>query len=674
MGKENADKTATEAQAWYNSQSVESVTAAMKDNKLLPQDNPVFIATVQHLYGRNSMQSAMDQMQQQVSTGELQFKTPDELRNYAVEQRNKALEPYAGNEYITAGYDKSFNANLDQIAGIWSTKKGQETVANGQAQATMALNTQAQSILNPSNTLSPGESISTWMDQYKLLRNTGVLQDPKQQREALYDNALTFANAGRQDLVDSLMSYQVDNGLNVRALLGNDKAEALLNHSRTVSEQMSRKAQAAAIADTQASAQADITQTITTKLSSGLGASIPPTYTTVGSDGELKLEKTDKLIQMQAQADTQGMDLPQQIQYYSNNSVDNELWSNMLATGVDNLYTVGVSADGKNIGQLSDAGQQAFALFRELRAINPAYAQKIAKGDKTYERLQTMDDLVNIGFARDANEAASLVNGEAKITPQDYANIQTRVAVATDNLTSTFFPWNRNSDQNITALNGQVRRLAQAIMVNGRAKDADEAVQIASDHVKLSALQFNGATYTKDQMPMFPLGDPPEYWMEKYGEKVVDETLKKNPETARMSYTDLFWMPQPGGEFNLIKPGSGQPVVDEHNFPITFRKEDIVKFSRDESAKGTDEHAVEMSYRMFKKRLEGEWNIRNPSSGIITDTSAAFEMARRSSAIPTLDQYKNLRGQKTIYRGQEVPVQTLPLPQLNEWMKKHGSK
>jgi len=81
------------------------------------QGNPLFVGTVNNLYGQNVMQEHMRETEARISTGELTFKSSEELDQYLVKQRNDLLALYPDNKFISTGYDKQFNAYRSQVKG-----------------------------------------------------------------------------------------------------------------------------------------------------------------------------------------------------------------------------------------------------------------------------------------------------------------------------------------------------------------------------------------------------------------------------------------------------------------------------------------------------------------------------------------------------------------------------
>lgn len=655
------DSTKKDAEAYFNSKTVGEIGKAMKDGTLLPQNNPLYVGTIHNLYGQNMLQQHMRDTEAGIQSGNLHFNSQEELDAYIVKQRNDLLSEHPENKFLQAGYDKQFNAYRTQVLGKYAETSAKALIDNGEAQVTDALYNKTQSILNPNNKLSPEESAAEWMKSFDMMKST-VLFDPKARKDALYENAATIAKSGRVDIVNALLDHKTDNGLTVRAIIGAPHADSMVHAAQEVYDHNMRESQKAQIKAIQSYTEDNARKEISLKLSNGQGGFIPDTYNSITNTGEPKQEKTESLVKSILQDQTKDLSLPEQVDHYARNGVTNDQWSNIIGAGASNLYTVGLPYDGKNIGTLSDAGQQSFDLFRQIYSISPEYARRVVKGERDFNTLQTMDDLITFGWAADSSQAAAVMNNvsRAGISTADYSHLKQDVALAVEDYTSG---WWSNKDRNTTALNSRVRRLAEIAVQSGRSPNAKEAVAATIAHIEATSIKFNKAVYSRDQLPMFPNAGTADFWMNMYAEDKINPVLKSiNP---RLSYSDFFLAPD-GDGYTVTMKDSPAYLPDKNGNPVRFTKKDMESYAKGQFSNDTNERVSKLNYTYFYNKLNAQYRITTPTS------SARFSPPVKAPVLPSYEDWKkNVRGKKT---ADGVPVENLNLSQFQEWMKNNSGK
>lgn len=129
--KEEADKAAGEAYA--NSKTVDELKKEVDDGTLMASHSPVFNATVQHIYGENSLANFQNDTLSKLTTGELKFDTQEELDQYLTDARNQQLAGQS--KFAVAGFDKKWNNFRESVLTAHAKVNNAEAVDRGVAEA-----------------------------------------------------------------------------------------------------------------------------------------------------------------------------------------------------------------------------------------------------------------------------------------------------------------------------------------------------------------------------------------------------------------------------------------------------------------------------------------------------------------------------------------------------------
>lgn len=448
--------------AWANSKTAEELSQEIKDGKMLSSESPVFVAAVQHIYGRNQYDAMERDLVGKVTRGELSFKTPAEADQYLIKARQDILEGHG--EYAIAGFDKGFSAMRPKFMDTVAKVNDGKYVAEAAAQSSDALRNRLLKVTGKDFTGTPDEAAASLMQEYQFLRLAKALPDSAS-KEALKGVLESAAAGGRPELVSALLNQKLPDLGPVRGVLGEATALTLEGRATAQFDQGQRQRiddeagpwylqassgtlneekfrawatsdqnkkytsaafvqslidrNAAALASQQremakAMAQARIDASmaeararVDAALESGAlypvqGTGTPKVLTESGgvTDFNVKAYAEQRLA-----ASTEKLPFNQQVQAWSRVGLENPNWRNQLNAGIGNLASVSVDAKGKPTGQLNAEATKAIELFRQLDTVDPGYARQVA-GESAYARYSDIAFLTHLG--RTPSDAATI--------------------------------------------------------------------------------------------------------------------------------------------------------------------------------------------------------------------------------------------------------------------------
>jgi hypothetical protein len=452
------------ARAYANSMTVEELGKQIKEGKILQSQSPAYVATVQHIYGENSLAGFERDTISKMERGELKFGSQEELDKYLTDYRNKALGGQS--DYTVAGFDKKWNQFRENLSTVNTRILDKNFVEQGSQQAQDNLTT----VLTDVKGKSPTEGAAAIVQRYQLLRKTSLLKDD-QGREALIGVMTQAAADGNQALVDELSKIKLDNGVTVGAVVGAktmvtisnaaqsmldknerqrvdveirpfldaaDKGEltgkkaeefdswikanekyvssstihAITNGQRAAEARAANEANKAKLLNLAEQSQAAAQQTVQATIEQGGFAFLPQLKVVSPTTGELVDMDQKKFATEYVQkriAET-NMPLDKQVQYWSTNGLQNPDWKKQVQAGVSNIASVGWTYDGKNVGQLNPQGQAAIQRYMEIAAVNPAEADKYAGSKENQRLLSDIKFMMEKGGMPNVSDAAAFVN------------------------------------------------------------------------------------------------------------------------------------------------------------------------------------------------------------------------------------------------------------------------
>ncbi|GAA4358152.1 hypothetical protein GCM10023165_52800 [Variovorax defluvii] len=452
------------AKQWAQSMTVGELGKAIKEGKMMPSQSPVFVGTVQHIWGVNSHEAGMRDLTTKLTKGELKFNSPEEADQYLTEWRNSTL---AGQStYARAGFDKAYAQTRDRVMDQVSKINDGVWVENAKGQATDFLANTLNTVADPSFKGTPQEAATALMQQYQLMRHTMTLPDAAA-KGAMGDMIVRMAASGRKDILDAFLETDMEGIGKVRNFLGETKAQTYANHAKTVFDGNQRKrmddevlpfyrdadngtlnaekfaawhsapgnkdyisaatihsierANMAAlarqqnelfksqIAGTIAASQADAERRVEAALMNGqlptvMGTNKPQVLDKHGEPKDLSDKDVQEMAEKIAVRRTAGMPFEQQVGFFAQNGLKNPNWEATIQAGFYNLNTIGVDSNGKPRGTLNESGKQALELFKQLNLYGD-YAKSLMP-EKQYQRFDNIAFLTKMG--RSVDDAAGV--------------------------------------------------------------------------------------------------------------------------------------------------------------------------------------------------------------------------------------------------------------------------
>lgn len=455
------DKNA--AKRWAQSMTVGELGKAIQEGKMMPSQSPVFVGTVQHIWGVNSHEAGMRNLTTKLTKGELKFNSPEEADSYLTEWRNTTLAGQS--KYAVAGFDKAYAQTRDKVLEDITKANDKEWVDNAARQSTDYLANAFNEVAASSFTGTPQDAAEALMAKYQLLRQTKTLPDTVA-RGAVGEMLVRMAGSGRKDILDAFLDTEMEGIGKVRGFVGESKAMTLANHVATVFDGQQRQriddevlpfyeqadrgeltpkfrewaeseankkyissstihgleqANMAALARQQnalyesrvagavQASQAEAERRIDAALVVGrlptvMGTNKPQVLDRHGEPKDLSDKDVQEMAEKIAVKRTAGMPFEQQVGFFAQNGLKNPNWEATMNAAFFNLNTIGVDSKGKPTGSLNDAGKAGLELFKQLNLYGD-YAKSLMP-EKQYTRFDNIAFLTTMG--RTVDDAATL--------------------------------------------------------------------------------------------------------------------------------------------------------------------------------------------------------------------------------------------------------------------------
>jgi len=706
------------ATAYANSMTVDELGKQIKEGKILQSQSPIYAATVQHIYGENSIAGFERDTLSKMDRGELKFGSQQELDKYITEHRDKVLSGQS--QYTIAGFDKKYTQFRENLSAANTRVLDGQFVARGTQEANDNLST----ILEENRGKPAGEAAAAIAQRYQLLRKTSLLKD-EQGKEALSNLFAQLAASGNTELIDELAKSKLDNGVTVGGVLGGkalmsyqqhgvvmqDKnerqrvdveirpfvesarkgeldpkafdafigknerflststIEAVKNSQEAALEKAQREADRAKLLAAAEKTQSEAQQAIDAAVASGSAfaykGKLKVVSPTTGQSEDFDFDKgVTRAIESQIQ--DKKLDFPHQVQLYTTNGVENPQWKSIVQAGVSNLASVGWSYDGKNIGQLNQSGQAAIQTYLDISQVNPAEADKYAGSKENQRLLSDIKFMMEKGGMPNLNDAASFVNqvNRRGIEGQDAAIKRDQVKSAVDDIVnpgmfSSSVGWVKglfggNEEVNLTAIGADVRRRAELLVQSGQVSDAKAAVRASVEYFA------NPAVTAKINNTIYFRKDLPQVpdgqdQGEWFG-RFIKEVPGKIASDQKLEGSRIRLEANQAGGYNAWI--AGVPLTDSNGVVQTYTKDQVGEWIgttiTNERNQKVRERQAAVDYESWGKRVVREYAEKNPQP---YGTSAALT-------------YMTSKGAYEYFKQQGVLDR--PVSELTDILKKKG--
>ncbi|WP_143684842.1 hypothetical protein [Variovorax sp. KK3] len=226
------------AQKWAQSMTVGELGKAVKEGRMMPSQSPVFVGTVQHIWGANSHEAGLRDIQSKLTKGELKFNTPAEADQYLTEWRNTTLAGQS--KYAQAGFDKAYGQTREKLMDGVNHQNDKEWVDTAAVQATDFLANTVSKVTGADFGGSPQDAAKHVLDQYQLMRHTMTLPEGVR-KGALQDVLTRLAGSGHTGVLNVLLDSKLEDIGSVRGFIGETKALTLTNQATSTNDGVQRQ-------------------------------------------------------------------------------------------------------------------------------------------------------------------------------------------------------------------------------------------------------------------------------------------------------------------------------------------------------------------------------------------------------------------------------------------------
>ncbi|MDM0071860.1 hypothetical protein [Variovorax sp. J31P207] len=228
VGKQAHQDDEASAQRYAQSLTVGELGKAVKEGRMMPSQSPVFVGTVQHIWGANSHEAGLRDIQSKLTKGELKFNSPQEADQYLTEWRNSTLAGQS--KYAQAGFDKAYPQTREKLMDGVNRQNDKEWVDNAQVQATDFLANSVNTVTGKDFAGTPQDAAKQLLDQYQLMRHTMTL--PEGARKGALQEMLTrLAGSGHTGVLNAMLDSKLEDIGSLRSFIGEAKALTLSNQA-----------------------------------------------------------------------------------------------------------------------------------------------------------------------------------------------------------------------------------------------------------------------------------------------------------------------------------------------------------------------------------------------------------------------------------------------------------
>jgi hypothetical protein len=204
--------------------TAEELGKAVRDGKLLPSQSPVFVATVNHIWGENQAAVLRGEVESRLASGNT-FGSNEELEEFLIGKRNELLA--GGNSYAAAGFDKNF-----QSLRAGAMTANQKVISKQLEERAVAEVTDSFYHIYRSASADPNigteDRIALITERWQAFRRDGLLGNAERQRDIMMNILSQAAQNKDQGFLDQMLDSTLSDGITVRSFIKPDKALAIL--------------------------------------------------------------------------------------------------------------------------------------------------------------------------------------------------------------------------------------------------------------------------------------------------------------------------------------------------------------------------------------------------------------------------------------------------------------
>lgn len=275
------------------------------------------------------------------------------------------------------------------------------------------------------------------------------------------------------------------------------------------------------------------------------------------------------------------MPFDKQVQFWSTNGLQNPQWEKTVQSGVSNLASVGWTYDGKNVGQINPQGEAALNQYIQIAAVNPAEADKYAGKDA--DLLSDIKFMVEKGGMPNISDAAKFVNQVRTrgIKTTDIGSMKESVKSAVDSIvnpswyssTANYIGsyFGGNQDVNLTAIQADIRRRSELLVLSGQVPDAQAAVRATVEYFSNPAItsKINNTVYFNKDLPTVPKNESQVEWMERF----IEQVPGKIANDQKLDGSRIRLEPDQSGSFTAW--AGNVPLTDSSGKIVSYTKGQI---------------------------------------------------------------------------------------------------
>jgi len=226
LQKQYDDKEKVEAQKVLNSMTIDELGKKLKSGELAPNQSPLFMATLNGLYGENLRAKLERDTVEKMETGELQFNTPEELDKYITDARGSYLTETDKN--AVKGFDTKFNQMRQSLLDVQGKLTASATVERMAGEATQFMLGEVESFRKENPNASDAEVAAQLMRLDSNVRELAPMP-PKVQKQVLKNTMNELAARGEFSLLSEALKVKQPSGQTGATLIGADTARSLLS-------------------------------------------------------------------------------------------------------------------------------------------------------------------------------------------------------------------------------------------------------------------------------------------------------------------------------------------------------------------------------------------------------------------------------------------------------------
>ena len=663
-----------DAQNTASSMTTDELAAKIKSGELHSTISPVYNAVLKNTHYANVAANLQRETITKITTGQLNFNDDadtnkidpatgqpnlkwksgnQKLEDYLLEQRKNALGD--ADAYGIAGFDTHWNRFKKH-----AIDKNFETLANKQVE--FGISTASEAIrIAIAGEQSPEQLSNNFLAAYKKATlPSGALLNEEARKKVLQGAAYEVAKSGNVTSLNALFNTKLDNGLTVRmALSGKDggkEAAAMEYTANSIGAANANRAQAQYFKDASEQSVASNNSRIADLVSQNRAFEVPENMDKINPDGTQGLQPTSNAVYSALTEKTKGMSLAGRIETFNLNGVEDKETKNVIQAGLNNLNSITYNEQGKPAGELNANFQKSFESYLVAKAVDPAYATKLAgsDGSKTLEDVELLKQTMGM----DLNGAA-LVVAQARNNPT-YINGNDKIVKATDKIVADLNPsWFGRlfgADEitgNVSNIRADVKRSAEVMIAAGAS--VDNTMKSLEEYVQKNVVNVNGSLVYLRSVPSSKdsqqvIGGSVTQIKRLVSEVGTEVAVSQGfaPDEVQMSVS------KDGGNFTFM--AKNQPLLKPNGMPLILTKDQV-----------TDWMNRDFENYKFDKALEPK---RNDLKISLEDSY----LGGRTKKLSPADQYlSSPTGYRKLY---QAGLDNKPINELRTWAKeqvKNGS-